>query len=225
MKTINIFVLFAGLALVACSTPTPAPTAPPINVQFTAAAAPWLSPLYTCAGSSLVFSEQRSADFLDLTSADFAIRLGQPATLASPAYQIGTDDLLVITNPHNPLTRLTPQQVSGIFSGTIQNWSGVGGADAPLQVWVYPSSEDTQTAFDQLVLAGRPVVSSARLATTSDEMITGVAGDPNAIGILTRRLKTDAISEIYTVGSLPVLALTQGNPTPAIMHILSCLQK
>ncbi len=225
MKTIRFLLLFAGLTLAACSTATPAPTPQPINVQFTAAAAPWLSTLYTCAGSTLVFSEQRSADFLDLSSADFAIRLSQPATLTSPAYQIGSDDLLVIANPHNPLTHLTQQQVSGIFSGTVQNWSEVGGSDAAVQVWVYPSSEDIQTAFDQVVLAGRPVVSSARLAATSDEMITEMTDETGAIGIITRRLKTDAVSELYTVGSLPVLVLTRSDPAPAIMHIVSCLQK
>ena len=225
MKAPLPFYLFTCLLFASCSSAAPVPTTEPITVQYTAAAAPWLATLYNCAGSTLVTADQRAADFLDPQSVDLSIRLGQPDNLTSPAYQIGTDDLLVIINQQNPIKQLTTTQVQGLFSGQIQNWKEAGGSDTAVQVWAYAAAEDLQSIFNQTVLDGSPVTSTARLASSPGEMIQAIVADANAVGILNRRLLMSNVSDAYSVTTVPVLALTKPDPQGSVGSILACLQK
>jgi ABC-type phosphate transport system substrate-binding protein len=222
---IVILLLLACLPLVSCSTGAPSPTAVPITLQYTAASYPWLVSIYDCAGNTVILAEQTAADIQDLQAADIAIRLGQLENLPSPAYQIGTDDLLVIVNPQNPIKLLTVAQVRSLFNGQIQNWKDVGGIDAPVQVWAFTKTEDIQGIFNHLILSDSPVTSMARLASNPNEITQAISKDINAIGILNRRLITSGVSDVFTVTSMPVLAFTRSNPTEGISNILSCLQK
>ncbi len=173
-----------------------------------------------------MITELRAADFQDLQSADLVIRIGQPDNPTSYAYQIGTDDLLVIVNSRNPVNKLTADQVRGLFTGRIQNWKDVNGANAPIQAWVFPSDEDVQQVFEQAVLGGSPVTSAARLANSPDEMLQAIVKDVNAIGIITRRWNTGNALVVFTsAGSLPVIAGSLSKPQGTLAQILACLQK
>lgn len=194
-------------------------------MQYTAATTPWLSDLYACAGNNIVKTELRAVDFLDLEAADLIMRVGQPADLPLPAYQIDTEDILVIVNPKNPIKKLTLEQVRGLFSGQIMNWKDIDGPNAPVQVWVYASGEDVQQIFNQTALGGSPVTSFARLATGPDEMAQAVADDVNAIGILTKHWKADNVSDVFTVASVPVLAITPSESQMELNNNLACMQK
>jgi phosphate transport system substrate-binding protein len=174
---------------------------------------------------NVVTAEQRAADFLNLQSVNMAIRIGQPANLASPAFQIGSEELLVIVNPENPINILTTDQVRGLFTGQLLNWQEVNGSNAPVQVWVFSSGQDVQQIFKQTTLDGSPVTSLARLAAGPDEMAKAIAHDVNAVGILTRHLNTANVSTVYTVPSVPVLVLTPAEPQGLVQELLACLQK
>ena len=224
LRLFTVFLL-TFLLLTSCNPSTPTAAAQPITVQYTAAAVPWLADLYDCAGANVVTTEQRAADFLDPQSFDLAIRLGQPVHLTSPAYQIGSEDILVIVNPQNPVNALTAEQVRGLFTGQVLNWQEVNGSSAAVQVWVFAAGEDIEQIFEQTVLGGSPVTSAARLAAGPDEMAQAIANDVNAVGILTRRWKTGNISDVYTIAAVPVLALTPDQPSSLTTEIITCLQK
>jgi phosphate transport system substrate-binding protein len=162
---------------------------------------------------------------LDITQADLTIRIGESSNLASSTYQIGTDDVKVIANRQNPIDRLTIEQVRGLFTGQIQNWKDIQGADAPVQVWVFASGEDVQQIFEQTSLGGTPVTSAARLATGPDEMAQAIANDINAVGIFTSHWDTGNASILFSGASVPVLASTSSEPQGALPQILACLQK
>jgi hypothetical protein len=225
MKLISAFLIFACLLLPSCNSTPPTVTAGSITVQYTAAAAPWLAGLYDCAGANLVTAEQRAAVFLDPQSVDLAIRIGQSVNLTAPAYQIGSEDILVILNPQNPIKALTVEQVRGLFSGQILNWQEINGSDAPVQVWVFFSGEDVWQIFEQTVLGGSLVTSMAQLAASPDEMAQAVASDFNAVGILTRHMKAGNVTAVYTVATVPVLAFAPAKPQGAVQDLLACLQK
>lgn len=225
MKCTCSFLLLACFLLPSCNSTTPTVPAEPITVQYTAAASPWLSGLYECAGAYVVTSEQRAAAFQVLQSVSLAIRIGQPINLTSPAYQIGSEDLQVIINPDNPIDSLTAEQVRDLFTGQVLNWQEINGSNAPVQVWVFSFGEDIQQIFTQTALGGSPVTSLARLAAGPDEMTKAIANDVNAVGILTRHLNTAIISAVHTVASVPVLALTLTEPQGLVQELLACLQK
>jgi phosphate transport system substrate-binding protein len=48
--------------------------------------------------------------------------------------KVALDGLAVVVNPANPVSKLTIDQLSGIFTGKISNWKEVGGADQKIVV-------------------------------------------------------------------------------------------
>jgi len=121
MKRTFTFIVLTGILLTSCTTAPPTIKTEQFTVQYTSASIPWLASLYNCSGTNVITDEQRAADFLDLKSANMVIRIGSPGTLDAFAYQIGTDDLLVILNSKNPTRTLTAEQARELFSGQIQN--------------------------------------------------------------------------------------------------------
>jgi PBP superfamily domain len=212
------------LILAACTSSAPTAQAPVLRVQYTFAAQPWLADLSNCAGEIVVNTELRAADYIDLSSADLALRLGDTG-VTTPAYQIGADDILVVVNRQNPINRLTAEEVLGLFTGSIQTWKSINGSDSPVQVWVFAAGEDVQQIFEQAALGGAPVASTARLATDPDEMAQAVTEDVNAVGILTRHWKAGNVSDVYTVATVPVLAIFPAEPQGAMADLAACLQK
>src|SRR6185503_18495245 len=88
---LSLFV-FVSFWISSCSTATPAATPQIISVYSTAAAEPWLAALYDCAGTSPVLSRVD-----DASTADIVVRVGEPALLSSYAYQIDTEEILIVT--------------------------------------------------------------------------------------------------------------------------------
>jgi hypothetical protein len=160
----------------------------------------------------------------DGLQANVVLRLGEPAELTSPAYQVGADDLLVVTHPQTAVGALSRAQVEALFAGQINNWSEAGGADQPVQVWVFAPTVDIQAFFDRAVLRGRPVSSLARLAVSAQHMSDSVGSVPGSVGLLPRRWKAGNTNEALLVSSLPVLAVLDQAPAGAIAELLACMQ-
>lgn len=225
MKRSFAIIILACILIPSCSPAEPNVTAESITIQYTAATIPWLADLYDCAGGSVVKAEQRAVDFLDPQSAELSIRIGEPSNYNSPAYQIGSEDILVIANRQNLINHLTAEEVRSLFTGTVQTWKEINGSSKPVRVWVFSSGEDVEQIFEQTALGGSPVTSTARLAMGMEEMSQAIADDVNAIGILPRRWKTGDTADVFTAASAPVLAVTPSDPRENIQHIIACLQK
>jgi PBP superfamily domain len=226
MKPTGFLYLFTILLLVSCAPSTPVITPVLFTVQYTFATTPWMENLSTCAGNRVINAELRAEGFQDLESSDLVMRIGFSARFVTPAFQIGKDELLVITNSHNPVNQLTIDQVRALFIGRFQTWKAINGNDTPVHVWVFPAGEDIQQVFEQSVLGGTSITSQARLANSPEEMSQAIAGDADGIGIITRRLKIENTSDVFTAASsLPVLVLTRSEPQGDLAQILACLQK
>ncbi len=123
---------------------------------------------------------------------------------------------MIVVSRQSSLQDLTKEQAQALFAGQ---------GDLSAQVWVYASGADIQRVFDQLMMAGRSETSLARLATSPQEMSDALTADPNAVGILPRRLLGNGLREVYTIPSAPVLAITRSEPQGAVKDLLACLQK
>ncbi len=204
--------------LAACASATPAGTPQFVNVYASSAASPWLDAVYQCPSSAVIrLSTPDSADLL--------LRLGAPADLSGPAYQIATQDILVVVHPQVKVAKLNVDQVRRLFIGQVMNWKDLGGSDQPVQVWTYSPDEDIRQVFDPLVLNGQPVTSQARLAATVQDMSDSVANTPGSIGLLPRRWETGDTPEVFNAGSVPVLAILPSSSQGAVRGLIACLQK
>ena len=213
------FFLIALIFLTACAPATLVATPQVVKVYSTSSAQPWLTDLYNCASASTVIN------LTDLQSADILIRVGESVNLTTPAFQIGTDDIIVAVHPQTGVGSLTIEQVQQLFNGQATNWKDVGGSDVPVQVWTYSPDEDIQQIFDDTVLAGQPVTSLARLAVSAQAMSDAIGANPGSVGVLTRHWKAGNTREALVVASAPVLAITKSEPQGAVKDLIACLQK
>lgn len=68
---------------------------------------------------------------------------------------VAFDALSVIVHPSKPVSRLTREQLEGIFRGKITNWKQVGGEDRKIVVYSRETSSGTYEFFKESVLKHR----------------------------------------------------------------------
>jgi phosphate transport system substrate-binding protein len=103
-------------------------------------------------------------------------------------HTIARDAIAVIVNPGNPVSELTLQQISDIYSGKITNWSEIGGEDRPIVKLSRETNSGTHVYFLETVLRlgnkeDKTFFSADTLLLPSSEgIISEVRDNPNAIG-------------------------------------------
>ncbi len=97
-------------------------------------------------------------------------------------YLIARDALSVYVHPSNPLTSLTVEQISDLFSGRVTRWSELGGADLPVRVVIRPPSSGTHHFFRDHVLGGRDWAADVEMVGRVVDVIERVAAEEGAIG-------------------------------------------
>ncbi len=96
---------------------------------------------------------------------------------------IGSDGLVIITNPGNPVSTLTVDQIRGIFTGRITTWDAVGGEKQDIQVFITdPKRHGTPKWFQKAILKGTAFTQSARLLPEYRNVILYTASKTAAVG-------------------------------------------
>jgi hypothetical protein len=203
--------LLLAVLLAACGPSVSSATPEVLAVYSTFAAEPWLPSLYECAGTLSVLNRVD-----DPADAQIVLRVGEPPVLSSFAYQIDSEEILIVTHRQSPVQTLNLEETRALFSGL---------GDPSMQVWVYASDADVQEVFDQLVMEGRIVSPSARVAVHTQQMSDTLVNEPNTIGILPRHWKAGDVREVFSVGTVPVLALTNAEPQGIVKDLIACLQQ
>jgi len=214
----SILFLSALILLTACGAQPAQATPQLVKAYVTTAASSRLTDLYNCSTPSTAIL------LSDPQTADLTIRLSAPNPLSSPAFQIGTDDVVVIVSSKNSIDHLSIDQAHSIFLGQVTNWKDVGGSDAPIQVWTFAQGEDIQEIFIQMVMNGQLITSLARLAVSAQNMSDSITNNAGAIGYLPRSLVTSGVKDVYEAASVPVLAITKSEPEGAMKDLIACLQ-
>ena len=95
---------------------------------------------------------------------------------------IAYDALAVVVNPSNPVSRLTREQLEGIFRGKITNWKEVGGDDAKIVVYSRETSSGTYEFFKESVLEYRNYMAGTLSMPATGAVIQSVSQTKGAIG-------------------------------------------
>ena len=61
------------------------------------------------------------------------------------------DGLAIIIHPDNPVYDLTTEQIAGIYTGAVTNWSQVGGLDSPISVIGREAGSGSRGAFEDIM--------------------------------------------------------------------------
>jgi len=82
-----------------------------------------------------------------------SLRSDGAGNMVSPQQEhiVAVDSLVVIVNPENTVKSITMDQLAGVYSGEITNWSELGGADATINVFDRQHSSGTHHVFRSVV--------------------------------------------------------------------------
>lgn len=113
------------------------------------------------------------------------LRKAGAGNMVSPTQEriIAVDSMVVVTHPSNPVAELSMEQLRGIFSGQITNWTQVGGEDRPINVVGHQDETASKAYFTDFLFEGSsPDFLPAAIAENSQAASNVVYLDRNAIG-------------------------------------------
>ena len=99
---------------------------------------------------------------------------------------LALDGIALIVNPSNPIRTLSISQVADIFSGTLTDWSQVGGKAGTIAIYARDEKSGTYDFFKESVLKthGKNLAATAQRFEDSTKLSDSVSGDPEGIGFI-----------------------------------------
>jgi phosphate transport system substrate-binding protein len=138
---------------------------------------------------------------------------------------VGKDRVLVYLNRENPVTKLSKEQLKGIFTGQIQNWKEVGGKDMPIIV-VWTKLLGGNFLFQKNILDGGAPAKDVLAVNTSADAKAAIAANQEAIGIGPVSINDPAMKSVDTPEvARPITLITKGKPQPKVQSLIDYIVK
>ena len=102
------------------------------------------------------------------------------------------DGIAIVVNTENTATDLSLEQIAGLATGEITNWSEVGGPDAPVVLIGREAGSGTRDGFESIVGVEDKCAYEQELTSTG-AVLAGVAANPNAFGYVSLASVDDAV--------------------------------
>ena len=112
------------------------------------------------------------------------------------------DGIAIIVNPENPVSELSLEDIAKIYTGEISNWKDVGGDDAEIVLIGREAGSGTRDGFESIIGTADACQYRQELTSTGD-VITTVAQNPNAIGYASLASVKDTVKALNVEGVAP----------------------
>ena len=112
------------------------------------------------------------------------------------------DGIAIIVNPENPVSDLDVETIAKIYTGEIKNWKDVGGNDAEIVLIGREGGSGTRDGFESITDTEDKCKYRQELTSTGD-VITTVASNPNAIGYASLASVKDSVKAVSVDGVAP----------------------
>lgn len=109
------------------------------------------------------------------------------------------DGIAIIVNSENTVEDLTLEQIKGLATGEIINWSEVGGPDMPVVLVGREAGSGTRDGFESIVDVKDACKYDQELTSTG-AVIAGVAANPNAFGYASLSAVDDTVKAVTVEG-------------------------
>ena len=110
------------------------------------------------------------------------------------------DGIAIIVNNENTVEDLSLEQIKGLATGEITNWSEVGGPDAPVVLIGREAGSGTRDGFESIVDVEDACKYEQEIPSTGG-VIAAVASNPNAFGYASLSAVDDSVKAV-TVGGV-----------------------
>jgi phosphate transport system substrate-binding protein len=97
-------------------------------------------------------------------------------------FTVALDGIALIVHAANPIAELTRQQIVDIYTGKINNWSKLGGADQTIVVVNKAEGRSTLELFLEYFDLKSPQIQADIIVGDNEQGIKAVAGNPFSIG-------------------------------------------
>ncbi len=95
---------------------------------------------------------------------------------------VAYDGIAVIDNANNPLKGLTRSQVEQIFTGSVTDWSAVGGDPGKISIYTRNTSSGTYSDFKELAMKKRDYAGGSQKMAGNEQIAGEVGKNANGIG-------------------------------------------
>lgn len=112
------------------------------------------------------------------------------------------DGIAILVHPDNPLADLTLEQISDIYTGKVTDWNQLGGPDGEIVRIGREAGSGTRDGFESITGTEGACQYRQELTSTGD-VITTVAGNPNAIGYASLAGVGDSVKVLTVDGVAP----------------------
>ena len=116
------------------------------------------------------------------------------------------DGIAVIVNPENPVSDLSVETITKIYTGEITNWSEIGGNDVEIVLIGREAGSGTRDGFESITDTEDACKYRQELTSTGD-VITTVSQNPGAIGYASVASVKDTVKALTVDG----IAATEAN--------------
>lgn len=110
---------------------------------------------------------------------------------------VAYDALAIIVNNKNPISKLTREQLEGIFTGEIRNWKELGGEDLEIVAYSRETSSGTYTFFKEEVLKNKNYLNGILSMSATGGIIQSVSQTESAIGYVGLAYLNDNVKAIH----------------------------
>lgn len=134
---------------------------------------------------------------------------------------LGRGEVRTVVNKGNPVSKLSKEQLKGIFTGRITNWKEVGGNDSPIIVVLSTLNPATIGAFRKIILDKEPYSRDVLELGHMDELRGAVEVNTEAISFGTSAILSSGVKEVDTPDVFrSVTLITAGEPSLKIRKFI-----
>jgi len=178
-------------------------------------------------GSSRGIADARAGE-VDLGMASRALDPDEDTEL--DAHTIARDGIALIVHADNPVAGLDADEVVGIYTGTIEDWSGVGGDDGAIAVVTKSSGRATLEVFLAHFDLAESDVDADVVIGENMEAIRTVGGNRRAIGFVSigaaeQEQTRGAAIRLLTLDGVPATTATVADGSYPLYRPLNLLSR
>jgi len=125
---------------------------------------------------------------------------------------IAKDGIAIVVNKDVDVDDLTKDEIKGIFTGEITNWSDVGGTNAKIEVVVREEGSGTRDAFNELTgVLGKDAdgnnidntIETALIQSSTGAIVQTVGSTEHSIGYISLGSMNDSVTAVKVEGVSP----------------------